>query len=186
MGEEPEITKTDIYQSLPNLVTNAENISWARFNTFLVANSIIILAWIAIYTTKDIEKKFILLSILASLGSIGGLFWAGLGIRGRNNVSRFLDIGKRIESQKADADKEQYKNILPFTEAIDERDKGNFSLCGSRFILSFAPIAFSIFHTVLLYLSLASKQELQISFISIMGTLIIVVIVFVLKAINKS
>ena len=180
MSGNSEIDKKDIYQALPNLATNAENISWTRFNSFLVANSIIILAWIAIYTAKDISDKTILPSILASLGSIGGLFFAGLGIRGRNNVSRFLKIGEEIESSKPN------KEELPFTAAIDERDKGDFSICGSRIILSLFPLVFSIVHTVFLYYSLQQNRTLQISLTSIMGTIVVVVLCFVLIAIKKS
>ena len=147
----------DVYQTLVIHVTAAESISWNRFNNFLLFNSILILAWVTLYTQRSQPEQYaLLLSVLSALGIVSGHFWAGLGLRGRNNVSKFLSIGKNIESELG-----AWKGKGPFSQAIQLRDTGSFPLCGSIYILTFGPFVSSILHITLLYLSLSAYDGLQ-------------------------
>jgi hypothetical protein len=147
----------DVYQTLVSHATAAENISWSRFNNFLLFNSILILAWVTLYTQPSHPEQYaLLLSVLSALGIVSGHFWAGLGLRGRNNVSKFLAIGKNIESKLG-----AWNEKGPFSNAIQLRDSGPFALCGSIYILTFGPFVSSILHIILLYLSLSAYASLQ-------------------------
>ncbi len=171
----------DVYQALVTFVTAAESISWNRFNNFLLFNSILILAWVTLYTQRSQPEQYaVLLSVLSALGFVSGYFWSGLGLRGRNNVSKFLSIGKNIESEL-----DAWKGKGPFSHAIQLRDSGTFDLCGSIYILTFGPFVSSILHIILLYLSLSAYAELQQILISGSVLFVFIFICLAVRSIHK-
>jgi hypothetical protein len=95
-----KITKKDVYSTIVGHLTSAESITWNRFNSFLLVNSILFIAWTTIYFDKispgDLINRAILLTIIAMVGIISGVFWAGLGLRGRKYVFEFLNLAKEI------------------------------------------------------------------------------------------
>lgn len=170
------VTNADIYNSLPQLISNAEQISWNRLYNFLTANSIMILAWSAIYAAK-LPCSFLTTGVLVAICAVGtlmGIFWFGLGIRGRGFLNALVCWGAKIEEQKGQGIK-----LYTFIEII--RDKGVdklpedyrpsirgswikefyktlrkkkwFNLFGSYFTLTLIPVFFVIIYIFLIVAS---------------------------------
>lgn len=141
------------YQALVTLINNAETISWNRFNSFLVFNSILILGWVAIY--NNIEKQPIVFNLSLLLGSICILgliisfFWSTLGFRGRSNVNLFLRIGEIAE-------KKYESKIKVITAAKNLSEEQPFSWSGSFYVLTITPLLIAFLYTLFLWFSISS------------------------------
>ncbi len=147
-------TPQEMYSSLASHITNAEQVSWNRFNNFLLFNSVLILGWFALNAaTTAVEQQPLLLAVSSCIGIISGLIWAGLGIRGRNNVHAILELGSRIECP--DGNPPPDAPLPPFSKLKALRDSQPFKFCGSRYVLAFGPLLLSCFHVLLLWLSLS-------------------------------
>lgn len=143
-----------VYSALVQLVIHAESITWNRFYNFLMANSILVLAWAVIYVSRSYSPivTITLLSICI-LGGLSGPFWAGLGFRGR----KFLDVYVKLASN-IEADTSLWPNTIlqykPFSKTRDLIRSLPCGWSGSRYILVAAPLAFMILYIVLTVASL--------------------------------
>jgi len=174
MSDNNTITKKDEYSLLCSLINNAESISWNRFNSFLLFNSIIILAWATVYSKST--PLPILQSTLTILGLIGCFFWCALGLRGRKNVNMFLEIGRKIETDST--------GEKPLTKAEELRDKQPFSWAGSVYIITIVPLFIAALYAILLWLSI-TNLIMKIVFITIAIVLIIVFLCLTLGYIKR-
>lgn len=145
------MNKSQIYNLLTSHVNNSEQIRWMRFNTLLVVNSILILAWAAVFSIKpDFAYKPILLTVLCIPGFISGILWSFLGKRSSNYLDTFYKSAKGME--------EEFPNEVcqPFHLIDDKREqskKGLRVLTTSEWIVTWIPIIFSTLFLYLIFIS---------------------------------
>ena len=147
-----KVSAKELYQGLIELVKISETISWGRFNSFLLFNSILILAWSTVFTSKIILNSGLSLIVLVAiviLGMTSGVFWAGLGKRGRAFVKHYLDQASYVEKDK-DCWGEELKKYKPLTKAAEMRDNPRGYYSSSYFLLRAVPWSFTILHGILL------------------------------------
>lgn len=91
----------DPYSAIVQFLIHAEQISWNRFNNFLLGNSFLILAWAAIYDFKGDAYSGIITFVLITICVIGGftgILFAFLGYRGREFLKEYKEMGAKIEA----------------------------------------------------------------------------------------
>jgi len=99
-----KINRRDVYDTYVRLIIQAESISWNRFNSFLILNSILILAWAGIFTSdspSSTSAKFVM-ALICLLGGLSGIAWAILGRRGRKYLDKYKEQAKTIEEKRPD------------------------------------------------------------------------------------
>jgi hypothetical protein len=135
------------------MIIHAENISWTRFYNFLMFNTILILAWATIYApqTRPGMARFVL-AIMCVLGGISGVAWAGLGCRGRKFLDEYINLAVKFEADSKcwSPDVDQYKMQTLTKVWIRSFPYGK---CGSRYLLTFGALAFTVFYAFLFYVS---------------------------------
>ena len=100
------LNKKDIYKSIPQLITNAESVTWSRFNAYLLAISILILGWVTLFTTKQIPQGLpvwcckALLIIISLFGMFMSTAWSILGFRGRAYLNHYIALGRELEEER--------------------------------------------------------------------------------------
>jgi hypothetical protein len=170
------ITDKDIYISLPPLISNAEQISWNRLYNFLVANSILILAWSAVYAA-ELPTSLLTTGLLVAICVVGfltSIFWFGLGIRGRGFLNALVCWGKKIEEQDCEGLKpycfieiirdegianlpEKFRPSLQncWTRELSKvlLEKKWYKLCGSYFTQTLIPGFFAALYIILVVAS---------------------------------
>lgn len=142
-----KVSDKETYSAIVQLVAHAESISWNRFHNFLIANSVLVLAWVTIYVSNG--SSLMLTCILVAicvLGVLSGIFWAALGYRGRKFVDGYIDLGTQIEKG--------IEGHKPLTESKNTRDALPCGWSGSRYILMVGPCIFALFFVLLLVASL--------------------------------
>ncbi len=139
-----------IYQAIIQLVTSAESITWSRFNNFLIANSIIILAWSSIYNFSPSDTKEYVLIILSALGIIGSIIWLNLNLRGRKFLEEYILIGSEIENKYGE---KLDNNFLILNKTKSLAKNLPFKVSSSKYILSFWAICFLIVYILLFFIS---------------------------------
>lgn len=130
----------DKYGAIVQLVIHAENISWNRFNNFLVAATVFVIAWATIYSTAtdSCPARFIQ-AFICLLGFLGSIAWAFLESRSRDYVDMYFELGEEIEKGK------DYSEIKLFQRPTDIRVK-RFRYSSSRLLLVAVPILFSVLY----------------------------------------
>jgi tryptophan-rich sensory protein len=79
-----EPTSKDIWQAVSvasAFVRHAETIAQTRFNNYLVADSLLLLAWATIFAGQRSGYSQLVLIVLAALSAVLSLFWIILGTR---------------------------------------------------------------------------------------------------------
>ena len=141
------VSDREIYSAIVQLVTHAESTSWNRFHSFLIANSVLVLAWVAIYVSSARSPMVThVLVAICVLGFLSGVFWAALGYRGRRFADRYIELGTQIEKG--------IEGHGPLTESKSLRDTLPYGWSGSRYILAFGPLIFALFYVLLVVASL--------------------------------
>lgn len=137
-------SRLDKYGAVVQLVIHAENISWNRFNNFLVAATVFVIAWATIYSTgPDTCTAKLIQGFICILGILGGIAWAYLGYTSRDYVDMYFQFAEEIESGKDDSE------IKLFQRPKDVRiNRSTSSL--SRFLLIAVPVLFSVLYLVML------------------------------------
>jgi len=146
----PEITPSTLYQVLCSLVNQSEQIRWTRLNNFLIANSIFVLAWAAVFVTDNIAFpiKQIALTWICVPGLVTAILWGPLGRRSSNYHDTFHELARSLESKLPD------KSPKPFREVQPERDEAQKQcVTSSRFIVTYVPLGFGLFYAGLIALS---------------------------------
>ena len=153
-----KVSITELYPSLVHLIVHDETITWSRFSNFLWFNSILILSWATIYSSKKItilDSGFalIVLVTICILGIISGIFWSGIGKRGRDYLNAHVDLASKIEKDSTLWDKE-IQLYRPLTEAKKIRDEHPNKYGSALFILTYGPQVFIVFHLILMFVAL--------------------------------
>lgn len=131
---------SDKYGSIVQLVIHAENISWNRFNNFLIAASVLVIAWATIYSSgQDSCASRVIQSFICLLGFFCGFAWARLGCRSRDYLDMYFELGEEIEKGKDESE------IKLFQRPTDIRPN-RFIYSSSRFLLMAVPIAFALLY----------------------------------------
>jgi len=147
-----KITVKEIYNNLVQLVIHAESVIWDRFNSYIVGNSILTLAWVTIFES-NIKLKFLLV-LICIFGIIASVVFAILGYRGKAFLNRYLEVGSFIEADPQCWPGELNQKYKPLTETKSFRDNLNIPWCGGRSVVVFGPIIFVIFYISLLFIAL--------------------------------
>jgi len=147
------MNRRDLYAALVQLVIHAESISWNRFYNFLMANSILVLAWATIYASQD---RFVLtsfvLSVICAVGGGSGIVWARLGTRSREYVQKHIEQAVELEKDQKTWEEETAETWKPFTAAKAISDKAEWYTT-SRAVLKWGPVVFAVFYVILLFAS---------------------------------
>ncbi len=145
----------ELYLLLHPHIQHAENVSWNRFNNYLLFNSIMLLAWVALYTKESVDlPDALVLTTIPALGIISGVFWAGLGYRGRKFLNKFVDLGVILEESMVQSDNWPNDKVKPCQTIKDMRDSTlPCKWAGSFFILVIGPTLFSALYVLLLIVS---------------------------------
>ena len=137
-----------------------------RFNNFLLANSIFLLAWATVFSSRQPSSspaRFVM-ALICVFGVLSGIAWAELGRCGRKFLKDYLEKVKAIEETKlgetdfsdwwditdVDLNNEVNKKIRPFRVEQDGPKYGT-----SYFLLRFGPYFFVGLHIILFIVSLA-------------------------------
>lgn len=148
------VSAGEIYSSILQLVNYAESTTWNRLYNFLMANSILILAWATIYVSQSkTHIKTIVMVAICVIGAISGFFFGLLGIRGRLILKEYIKLGRSIEAKPKfwPIDLQEHKL---FTDIERIRDQTHFRWAGSFYILPVGPWTFAVLYIILLYASL--------------------------------
>lgn len=124
------------------LTAGSEQVRWGRLNTFLVASSILFLAWIALFVAPqslDPARERIMFGVCI-FGILTGISWAGLGYRTSKHREFYEGCAKDLEP----------------SGGVVSRGKvlvGNpFPLWASRYIVVALPLVFCAAYLILLLL----------------------------------
>lgn len=145
----------DVYVGVFEMIVNAENVSWNRFYNFLWFNSILIVSWATVWASsnRSTGSSAFLIGVCV-LGMVSGVFWWGLGYRGRKFLNLFVEKGVEIENDSmvwADGS-EKYRSMC---KDIDSYRKSlGWGWAGSWWVLQFGPVVVSLFYLYMLCLTL--------------------------------
>lgn len=152
----------DLYPSLIQMIIQAENITWNRFNNFLMVNAILVAAWSVVYVdSSSLPMRSWPLGAFCVIGAISSILWAFLGSPGRTYLDKYLDVAAELETDH-DAwgnklNKVDYK-LATTTKAVTK--KLNECICmqlgSSTFILKAVPIILFFLYSLLFCVSLKS------------------------------
>lgn len=148
--QDRRIEASTIYSVIAGLLTHSEQISWNRFNLYILFNSMIFIAWTSMYSATNVDCFSLLIMVLISLlGIIGGVAFSCLGYRGRKFVDACLEAGARLENTRI------WPTELPaetkiFKRLRNIRDTIPFGFAGSRYILVYGPIVLLVVFLVMM------------------------------------
>jgi len=139
------------YQAASDHWTHAEQTRWTLLYNFLMAITILLLAWAAV-AGADVQpagvKRLVLLGL--SLGGFGlSIVWFGLALRAGRFVHHYAAFGRAMES-------EQLKIEGPFRSAqtFGRGIKGIAAFAPSRVVLPLVPALFAALCLMLIYASM--------------------------------
>jgi hypothetical protein len=116
-----------VYQIAAQHWAHAEQIRWTLLYNYLMASTILLLAWATVFASSSNPSRFVLV-VLALAGVILSSVWIALGARATSFVKMYEGVGLRAESA-------MQPSGGPFASARDHR----LSLAG---IARFAPSGF--------------------------------------------
>lgn len=100
------ISVDTLYNSITQLVVNSESISWSRLYYYLVAVSLLTVAWVGLFTAESCSVTSQFLSIfIPPTGILISVLWRGLGKRSRAFLNLYLDLGFKFEIGDDDYEK---------------------------------------------------------------------------------
>jgi hypothetical protein len=97
-GTNADEYRTSAYQVLNQHWMHSEQIRWTVVYNFLVANSILILAWATAFFSQSRERfKFHLLLLLCATGCVLSFFWTSIAMRSNSFVRFYSQKGREAE-----------------------------------------------------------------------------------------
>lgn len=153
------ISIKDFYLAYMQLTMHSESIRWSRLTNWFTANSILILAWVAIYISNERENipySSFVMFIISIVGGLCCFAWQDLGRRGSKFVKLHFNQAFDIENYSTYLE-DNIKNIpeyyKPFTRARNIRDSAKW-YSKSSFLVQAVPILFLFLYAVLFYVSI--------------------------------
>jgi hypothetical protein len=133
------LSKSDLYSASIQLIIHAENTTWTRSSNFLLANSILMLAWATIFSSSLCDqRKAVFLFLLSSLGFVLSFVWAPFSYRSRRYLESFRKTGIALEQNLRPPRPEgplSASGIIPFSK-MEEDAK-------SQILTVFIPLTFA-------------------------------------------
>ena len=174
-----------LYQTASQQWAHAEQIRWTLLYNYLMASTILVLAWSAVFASSDHsrEKAFVLL--LLSLGGAGlsGL-WVALGVRASGFVRTYAAAGHVLESDFIKVAGIAPPNS-PFAVARNHRNQvtGVAKWACSAMVLWIVPTVFLFIYVALVWVSLRQLGEpLAPAGTIVIGVLGLCTVAFVVQA----
>jgi len=136
MAKDVQKAMLEAHEVVVGYARQVENRAWNALYNFLTANSILILAWAALYTrtNEPLETWLVdaLMFILSLVGFFFSLGWSSLGGR---NYAYNASYAEHLERIEASADWVR-NELLPRSEFVRKHIQGR----GFQFFLSFQPL----------------------------------------------
>lgn len=93
-----------LYQTASLHWQHAETLRWTLLYNYLVASTILLLAWAAVFAAKPkMHGRTSILVILAAMGAFSSCLWWALGARANGFAEVYREIAKQLESALSDA-----------------------------------------------------------------------------------
>lgn len=140
MALSERITRKDVHTFYLQALANSETVSWARFNSFVVLNAVLLGSWTAIWVSNSRAASGPILPMLSLVGVVAGIFWGALGYRGRKFQDAYVRWAGSLE------DRFRSDIFRPATSSLRLRDKLEFGWAGSYWILMAVPGCLAVLH----------------------------------------
>lgn len=145
-----------LYQTASQQWAHAEQIRWTLLYNYLMASTILLLAWAAVFASSDrsVTKAGVL--VLLALGGVAlSSLWVALGARATGFVRTYAAAGEKLEVEFIKAANIAPPNS-PFAVAREHRRdvKGIARQAPSSFVLWIVPTVFLLLYNVLSWVSL--------------------------------
>jgi len=85
------------YEAVNRHWSHAEQERWSILYNFLIANSIFLLAWVAVYASP-VYVKLPMLLVLSTGGVLISLLWLIIGCRVNVFIKRYGELGEEVEN----------------------------------------------------------------------------------------
>ncbi|HSL83828.1 MAG TPA: hypothetical protein VLF66_13715, partial [Thermoanaerobaculia bacterium] len=87
------------YQAVNQHWAHAEQERWAILYNFLMASTILLLAWAAVFASEPSLLRRIVLAVLALAGATISLLWVTIGCRVSSFIRVYGELGEQVERQ---------------------------------------------------------------------------------------
>jgi hypothetical protein len=139
-----------VYPIVSQHWAHAEQVRWTLLYNFLMASTILLLAWATIFAGSSSPRvKTAVLFLLCVAGFLLSVVWVALGQRGSSFVRMYAELGRRLEPDC------QQTILTPFRRADQHRTEiigiGRWAL--TYRVLVFVPGIFAALYAVLSVLS---------------------------------
>ncbi len=173
-----------LYQTASQQWSHAEQIRWTLLYNYLMASTILLLAWSAVFASSCSREKAIVL-VLLSLGGAGlsGL-WVALGLRATGFVRKYAEAGLTLEAGFIKATGISPPNA-PFAVAREHREQvtGLARRASSAVVLWIVPTVFLLIYVGLVWVSVRDIGTPLVSIRNVVtGALGLAALVLVVKA----
>ncbi len=145
-----KIGHNEIYQAYRDLVVHSEDVSWSRFESLLIINSILIVAWATLFAKQPPLSVWtkVVMTAISLLGITVGWAWSDLGRRGRQYLDQYKAKAKAIEEHHDK--KDWWEEGIPITDRPFQVTVVTRRLSSSAFLLIWLPLLFSLMNVILL------------------------------------
>ncbi len=150
-----DTTQVATYQAASQHWAHAEQIRWTLLYNYLMASTILLLAWATIFAAQgSITSRDWILAALAAAGALLSALWVALGARATGFVKMYAATGEGLEANLAPP-KRGSSIRAPFAAAAEHRGSvtGVARLAPSHVVLWAVPSLFLLLYLGLLYLS---------------------------------
>lgn len=176
---------TALYQTASQQWAHAEQIRWTLLYNYLMASTILLLAWSAVFASSDHSfEKAVVLALLAVGGIALSALWVALGLRATGFVRRYAAAGGDLEAELIKATGISPPNS-PFAVASRHREviTGLARGASSAIVLWIVPTVFLFIYIALLWVSFGQFVQPVLSAGAVtVGALVLAAIVFVVRA----
>ena len=94
---DPELVAA--YQAVNHHWAHAEQERWAILYNFLMASTILLLAWAAVFASMPSPLRKVVLVLLAAAGAAVSLLWVTIGCRVNTFIRAYGEVGEEVEDQ---------------------------------------------------------------------------------------
>ena len=152
---------SNVYLALSSQIVNSHIILWSRFSSYIVFNSVILVAWAQMYSKEnDPFPSDMILAALCLLGVMGGIIFAAMGYRGMRYIQKYEEQARKMEADLS-VWPTGSENFKLFTVAKDWPKGIAYKIGRPSQVLCWGPVVFAIFFLVLLLVTL-NKNLLHI------------------------
>jgi hypothetical protein len=174
-----------LYQTASQQWTHAEQLRWTLLYNYLMASTILLLAWSAVFASADhSSEKAAVLALLAFAGTGLSALWVALGLRATGFVRKYASAGRDLEAAMIQAAGITPPNS-PFTVAAQHREAiaGLARGASSAVVLLVVPTVFLFIYIVLVWVSFGQSDQPRVPLgLVVAGVLAITAVFFVVRA----